>query len=126
MAEDTTNRLAGIATITADGQQYLLQAKLTYSPSTVTRETLAGQDQIHGFKEMPVSGFISGSFRDTGNLTVADFNLMTNVTVSVDLANGKQIIGRNMWVVGVQEVDSMEATFEVRFEGPTNSVTEVL
>jgi hypothetical protein len=124
MAEDTTNRLAGIASIQVGGVTYLLQGELSYSPSKVTRETLAGQDQVHGFKEMPVASFISGSLRDTNNLTVADFNQMTNVTISLSLANGKQVVGRNMWCTGVQEVKTQEATFEVKFEG--TSVTEVL
>jgi hypothetical protein len=57
-------------------------------------------------------------------LTVADFNQMTNVTISLSLANGKQVVGRNMWCTGVQEVKTQEATFEVKFEG--TSVTEVL
>jgi hypothetical protein len=121
---DLTNRLAGIASITVGGTTYLLQGALTWSPSKVTRDTLAGQDQVHGYKEMPVAGFISGTLRDTDSLTVADFNAMTNVTVAIDLANGKQVIGRNMWCVNVQEVKSEDATFEVRFEG--QSVTEVL
>lgn len=125
MAEDTTNRLAGVATITVGGTQYLLAAKLTYSASTVTRETLAGQDQIHGFKEMPIPCFISGTFRDGNNLRVEDFNQMTNVTISVALANGKTVVGRNMWTTGVQEVDTTEGTFEIRFEGPTRCVTEI-
>ena len=124
MAEDTTNRLAGVATIQVGGTNYLLQGELSYSPSTVTRETLAGQDQVHGFKEMPVAGFISGTLRDTDNLTVAAFNAMTNVTVSLSLANGKQVVGRNMWCVNAQTVKATDATFEVRFESP--SVTEVL
>ena len=124
MAEDTTNRLAGVASIQVGGINYLLQGELTYSPSTVTRETLAGQDQVHGFKEMPVAPIISGTLRDTNNLTVQDFNQMTNVTVNLTLANGKTIVGRNMWCVNVQEVKATEATFEVRFEG--QSVTEVL
>ena len=124
MAEDTTNRLAGVATIQVGGVNYLLQGELSYSPSTVTRETLAGQDQVHGFKEMPVASFISGILRDTNNLTVLNFNQMTNVTISLSLANGKLIVGRNMWCTGVQEVKATEATFEVKFEG--QSVTEVL
>lgn len=121
---DTTNRLAGVANISVDGVSYLLQGELTWSPSVVTRESLVGQDQVHGYKEMPIAPFISGTLRDTNNLTVQDFNNMTNVTLSLTLANGKQVVGRNMWCVNVQEVKSMEATFEVRFEG--GSVTEVL
>lgn len=121
---DQTNRLAGVASITVGGVTYLLQGDLNWSPSTLTRETLVGQDQVHGYKELPVASFIAGTLRDTNNLTVQDFNQMTDVTVNVQLANGKQVVGRNMWCVNVQEVKSMEATFEVRFEG--NSVTEIL
>jgi hypothetical protein len=60
--------------------------------------------------------------RDWGGLTVADINDMTNVTVVASLANGKTVIGRNMWSVEDQEVDSEDAVFDVKFEGP--EVTE--
>jgi hypothetical protein len=121
-----TNRIAGIASVTVDGLSYLLQGELEWSPSTVTRETMAGEDQIHGYKEMPVSGYISMVLRDTGGLAVEDFNQMTDVTVNIQLANGKSVVGNNMWTVKEQEVKSTEATFPVRFEGPTGCVTEVL
>jgi hypothetical protein len=96
---DNTNRLAGIAFISVDGQSYMLQADLTYRVSTVERETL----------------------RDAKNLSVASFNSMTNSTVVLQLANGKTIIGRNMWTVDVQEVKTAEATFDVKWEGPVVS-----
>ena len=114
---DTTNRLAGIAYLTVDGQSYMLAGELSYGVSTLKRETLAGQDRVQGYSEMPVAGFISGSLRDSGALSVASINAMTNVNVTCELANGKTIIGRNMWTVEVQEVKTAEATFEVRFEG---------
>jgi hypothetical protein len=113
---DNTNRLAGIAYLTVDGQSYMLSGELSYGVSTVKRETLAGQDRVHGYSETPVAGFISGTLRDSGSLTVADFNAMTNVTVVAELANGKTIIGRNMWSVEAQEVKTQEGTFEVRWE----------
>jgi hypothetical protein len=72
---------------------------------------------------MPKAGKISGTLRDSGDLTVADINGMVNETVVLTLANGKTIIGRNMWTVESQEVKTAEATFEVVWEGP--SVTEV-
>lgn len=114
---DTTNRLAGIAYLAVDGQNYMLSGDLSYSPSKVTRETLVGQDRVHGYSEKPHPGFISGSFRDAGNLTVANFNAMTNVSVVAELANGKTIVGRNMWTVEAQEVKTAEGTFEVKWEG---------
>ncbi|MEO6920531.1 MAG: phage tail tube protein [Collimonas sp.] len=114
---DTTNRLAGLAYIRVDGQTYMLAADLTYRVSKVTRDTLTGQDTVHGYAEKPLAGRIAGTFRDAGSLTVANFNAMTNVTVTVELANGKTVVGRNMWTVESQEVKTAEATFEVAFEG---------
>jgi hypothetical protein len=121
---DNTNRLAGVAYISVDGQSYMLSGELSYSPGPVERETLTGQDQVHGYSEKPRAPFISGTFRDSSTLTVADFNAMTNVTVTCELANSKTVIGRNMWTTTAQEVKTPEATFEVRFEGFSGSVTE--
>ncbi|WNC90958.1 phage tail tube protein [Paraburkholderia sp. FT54] len=116
------NRLAGTATLTVDGQNYLLVGDFEYNPSTVTRESLVGMDDVHGFSEKKRVGSISGTLRDTGGLTVADLNAMDNSTVVAQLANGKTIIGRNMWTVEDQTVKSTDATVEVKWEGP--AVTE--
>lgn len=119
---DNTNRLAGIAYISVDGQNYMLQADLTYRVSTIERESLVGQDAVHGYGEKPSTGMISATLRDAKNLSVAAVNSMTNSTVVLQLANGKTIIGRNMWTVDVQEVKTADATLDVKWEGP--SVTE--
>jgi hypothetical protein len=113
---DTTNRLAGVAYVTVDGQTYMLAGDLGYKVSKVSRETLIGQDTVHGYSEKPVAGHIAGTFRDAGGLSVAQINAMTNVTVVAELANGKTIIGRNMWTVEDQEVKTAEGTFEVKWE----------
>ncbi len=114
---DTSKRLAGVAYLSVDGQTYLLTGDLSYSPSKVKRETLVGQDGVHGYSEMPLAGFIAGTFRDTGGIKVSDFNKMTNVTVTAELANGKTVVGRNMWQAGdALEVKTQESTVEVRWE----------
>lgn len=115
---DNTNRLAGIAYVSVDGKNYMLTGQLSYSPSTVTRQTLTGQDRVHGYSEAPHAGSISGNFRDAQGLTVADFNVMSNVTVVCELANGKTVIGRNMWTADAQEVDTEQGSFSVKWEGP--------
>jgi len=114
---DTTNRLAGTAFIAVDGQTYMLAGDLAYSPSGVTRETLSGQDGVHGYGEKPKPGSISGTLRDAGGLSVKSFNAMTNVTVTLELANSKTVLGRNMWTVDALEVKTAEGTFEVKWEG---------
>jgi hypothetical protein len=113
---DTTNRLAGVATLAVDGSTYMLSGDLAYQVSKFERKTLTGQDSVHGYSEMPVAGHIAGTLRDSGGLTLAAINAMTNVTVTLQLANGKVVIGRNMWTVDVQEVKTQEGTFDVRWE----------
>jgi hypothetical protein len=100
----------------------MVEGDVKYKVSSKKRETQTGYDGVHGYKETYIAGSIAVRFRDTGGLTVANFNSMTNVTVVLTLANGKVVTGSGMWTVDDQEVDSMEATFDVRFEGP--SVTE--
>ena len=118
-----SNRLAGTASITVSGKNYMLVGELSYDPTNVKRESLVGQDAPHGFKESPKTGKISGTLRDSGSLVIADINGMVNETVVLSLANGKTVIGRNMWTVDAQEVKTAEGTFECTWEGP--SVTEV-
>lgn len=118
------NLLAGEASLSVNGITYLLQGKLTYSTGSVKRETLGGQDQIHGFSEMPRAPHISGTLRDTSGLLLNDFNKMQGVTLTMQIANGKTITGRNMWTVDAQEVNTEDGTFDVKWEGLTGSVTE--
>jgi Phage tail tube protein len=113
------NLLAGTAHLTVDAKNYMVVGDMSYSVSAVERTTLKGQSGVHGFSESISPGFIAMTLRDAGGLSVQFFNGMVNVTVVVELANGKTIIGRNMWTVGVQEVKTAEATFDVRFESAT-------
>lgn len=118
----SVNRLAGTASFTVGGVTYLLSGELSYIVSTVERESLVGMDSVHGYKEMPHVGQIKGTLRDNSSIKVADFNAMTSVNITLQLANGKTIVGSNMWCTGVQEAKATDGTFEVSFEG--NSVTE--
>lgn len=114
---DNTNLLAGIASLTIDGVNYLVAGDLKYQVSGRKRETLEGQDSIHGYSEKPRAGKISMSLRDTGGLTVADIQAITNSTIVAELANGKTIVGRSMWNVEDQDVDTTEGKFDAVFEG---------
>jgi Phage tail tube protein len=121
---DNTNRIAGVATIKVDGVSQMLEGKLEYSTALMVRETKIGQDTVHGYGEKPVAPYIAGTFRVTGTTNTQGLNNITNSTVSCKLANGIQVIGRNMWQVGELKVDTEEGTLEIRFEGLQGSVTE--
>lgn len=114
------NRLGGTAFISVDGQTYALRADAKYKCNKSSREWVSGMDGPHGTIEKPVVGSISMVLSDGGALTVEDFDTMRDVTVVLELINGKIVTGRNMSTVGDdgQEVDAMEGKFEVKFQGP--------
>ena len=114
---DNTNRVAGIIAVAIDGRSYAVAGQATYSPSTVTREPQVGQDGPHGYKEMPVMPKMGMSLRDTGGLSVASLNAITNSTIVMSLANGKTVVGRTMFSTDIQEVDTEESKLDVKFSG---------
>ena len=114
---NTQNRLAGTVYLTVDGVAYQLVGDFEYSPSTVSRESLVGMDRVHGYSEKPNVPHISGTIRDMGSLSVTALNQMTNVTVVAELANGKTIVGNNMWTVETQTAKAEDAAVEVKWEG---------
>jgi len=121
---NNTGLIAGVAYLTVDGVNYQLEGDLRYDVGSVTRESKVGQDTVHGFSEMPKAPSISASIRDSGGLSLAAFNGMRSVTLVLELANGKTVIGRNMWTVEAQEVETVEARFTCKWEGLQGAVTE--
>lgn len=122
---DNSNRIAGVAYLSVDGKTLPLVGEFEYMPSSVKREAMTGIDRVHGYKEVPVPGWIKASIRDAGGLLVSDLNAMTNVTVTCQLANGKTVTGRNMWQNGDgPSGKSDEATIEMEWNGVDGSVTE--
>ncbi|EOX5557261.1 phage tail tube protein [Yersinia enterocolitica] len=119
---NTSNRLAGTAYVTVDGITVMVAGQFKYSPSKVKRETVMGMDGIHGYKETVAAPSISCTIRDSGGVSISDFNDQTNVNIVCELANGKTIIGSGMWSVSTLLVDSTEGTVDVSWEG--GSVTE--
>ena len=119
MSGSTVNRKAGIATLTIDGSAYDVVGNLSYMAAGVKRETLIGQSGIQGYSEMPMAQYIQATIRDNGSLETGTLNQLTSSTLVLQLANGKTVYGDGMWNTDFEEVDTQEATFRVRFEGPS-------
>lgn len=124
MSGTTSRRLAGVASLTINGDSWDVASELEYSPSTVQRETLKGQSRVEGYSEMPMQGYISASLRDRADATVFSLNGLTNATIVAQLANGKTVYGTALWQTGEIGVRTQEASFSIRFEG--DSVVEAV
>lgn len=117
MAIDTTQRRAGVFSLNVDGTDYDVVDGVSYILSTEKRETMIGVSGIQGYKAMPVSGQIKAKLRDNDGFLASLFANLTSSSVIGHAANGKSVAGAGMWTTEVVEVDPIEGTFEVTFEG---------
>lgn len=112
-------RKGGIIQLRVGGEIQQAKGDFTYGFGAPKREAIVGSDGIHGYKETPQVPFIEGEITDRDTLDVAKLLNMTDVTVSLDLANGKVFFLRNAWHAGDGQVSTGEGNLAIRFEGLT-------
>lgn len=120
----TNRRLAGITSFTVNGSAFNV-TEFSWDPGTTERESLTSLSGVDGFREAPVAPYIAGKFRDAQSVNVSAFPTLSNATVVVQLANGKQIVGHNLWYIGRPGVGGADATFDFRFEGSAGTIQEL-
>ena len=111
------SRRAGIASLEINGEAVDVMGDLIYDATSIKREMLIGQSGVQGYSEMPKTGVIGASIRDSGNMSVAAFLAMTAVPVVGTLANGKTVYGDSLTCTECSEVKTQDASFTVKFEG---------
>jgi hypothetical protein len=110
--------IAGTAYLKVDGNQLALKGNLTVSGSSVERTGIAGQDQVHGYQELPRVPYIEADVSTVPEQTTTEeLELMTDVTVTADLVNGFTYVLRNAWVKGPIEINTHDGQYRIRFEG---------
>ena len=109
---------AGMAYVSVDGKSMRLAGEASYRLSGEKREALIGMDGVHGYKSTPQEGMIKVTLRDARDVDLSALVNATDVTVTVELINGKTILGRNMWRNGeLPEADVAEAQVPIEFAG---------
>ena len=111
------NRIAGIAYVKYDGKQLPIRGKWQIGFNQIKREGIAGQDGVHGYKEMPQVPSLEGDVSTTEDLAVEDLVAVTKATVTLEAANGRVYVLRDAWTANAYDVDTEEGSIKVRFEG---------
>jgi len=119
----TNRRLAGITAFSVNGSAFPV-IEFTWDPANMENETMISLSGVDGFAQKPVAPFVSGKFRDSAAVNVTAFTGLTNATLVLLLANGKQIVGHNLWYVGRPGVSGADAGFDFRFEGVAGTIQE--
>lgn len=110
-------RIGGILELKLDGS--ILQAKgsFTYNLGIPKKEMVVGSDFVHGFKELPQVPYIEGQITDSDELDLEALRRSRDVTVTLNLANGKIIVIEEAIEASDGSGTTEEGELEVRFEG---------
>ncbi|MEM7047827.1 MAG: phage tail tube protein [Pseudomonadota bacterium] len=110
-------KIAGLITFNVDGTQYEAKGNFTYGLGNPKRESVLGAGGYAGYKEVPQVAFIEGEIIDMPDLDLGAFLVLNNVTVTLELGNGKNIVLHEAVQVAEGTGNSEEANISVRFEG---------
>jgi hypothetical protein len=111
------SRIAGVAFIRVDGQQYALKGNLTISIDPFIREGIAGMDGVHGYKETPQVPHITFDISDMAGLSLQQLRSFCNSTVTAELGNGKTYLLRGAWTAAIMELNAVDGQVTVNFQG---------
>ena len=117
------NRRSGTMKLQANGVIYDAVGSFSYNLGNPDREALVGPDRVHGYKELPKAPMIEGEIRDASDLNLSIIQNLTDATVTIELANGKQIMLSEAWYAAEGTVQTEEANIQFKFEGM--SCTEI-
>lgn len=110
-------RIAGIAFLKVNGDQFPLRGNFIVSPSPTERTGIAGQNGVHGFIELPRVPFIEGDISLTADVSMDVVDAVTDATITAELANGHVYVLRNAWTKSAQELNTNDGMSRIRWEG---------
>jgi hypothetical protein len=99
-------------------KSYAVADGVSVRHSGKARETKNGATGVAGFGETHVAGMISATLFARGDVDVAEFADMEDVTVIVVEKSGKSHVLTGGWTTETPELDAIAGTFPVVFEGP--------
>ena len=118
----SNNRRAGTIYVKVDGAQKEAKGDYSYNLGKPKREAIIGADGVHGYKETPQVAFIEGAITDSKDLDLAKLAEQDNVTVTLELNNGKTVVLPDAWFASEATVTTGEAEIPVRWESRKQAV----
>lgn len=112
-----SQRKGGPIQLQIAGVLYDAKGDFTYNLGHMLRSPIIGADSVHGWKETPQVAFIEGEVTDRGNLDLASLVTAEDITVTIELANGKAIVLSEAVYAGEGTGNTGEGNIMVRFEG---------
>lgn len=108
--------VAGTAFFKVNGTAYKLRANFECSLGSIERETVVGLDDVHGFIQKPRASYIAADFTDDPGFDLNVLEQLNNVTITVELINGKNGVLNNAWQTLPVALNVADGSYKLRFE----------
>lgn len=110
-------RVAGICYVKADGTQFEVKGGIEAPLNNKSREAVMGLGGVAGFKETEQRPFVKVEAIFTPDFPISTIASSTNMTITVEFANGKVYTLSNAWVEGETPANGEEGTTTLEFSG---------
>ena len=115
MADQTP--IGGIIFLKIDGTRYSAKGAWSYNLGRAKKEFVIGADAVHGYKTLPQIAFVEGAITDRSDIDLAALVDATDITVTLELANGKTVVLHHALQAGDGTGNTEEGEIALRFEG---------
>ena len=113
-------RVAGICYIKVDGTQLEVKGGVECPLTSTAKEAVMGLNGVAGYKETAKRPFVKVSAIFTADFPISTLANGSNMTVTVEMANGKVFTLAGAWLEGDgNDANAEEGTIELEFSGLT-------
>ena len=110
-------RVGGIILLRRNGELRQAKGAFSYNLGEPLKEAVVGADAVHGYKETPQAPMIEGAITDDPDLDLRDILGGRDETITLELANGKNVVLRDAWYAATGNVGTEEDEIEAKWEG---------
>lgn len=114
-------RVAGICFVKADGTQFEVKGGIEAPLNNKSREAVLGLAGVAGYKEIIQRPFVKLEAIFTPDFPISTLANSTNMTITVEFANGKVYTLSNAWIEGETVTNGEEGTATIEFSGVTGT-----
>lgn len=116
-----SHKVAGLIDVritTAAGvvSQLQVRGKWKITPSGTKKEGIAGQDGVHGYKEMPTIGMMEGDVTNGRDFDISIIDSADDITATALLNNGHIYVGKGGWRADVTTIDTEDGSIPLKLE----------
>jgi hypothetical protein len=109
-------RIGGTLFLMVNGIQYPARGSWEYSPTSSEKTGVAGQDGVHGYTEKPSVPSMKGDVSDFGGISIQALQTLPIAVATLELANGKNVIGVDGWVKGTITSNTEDGKYSLELE----------